>query len=50
MIFFIEFERPLSGKADIRDLFASPMTAGLLRELVLQKSRGHGDLLVTQEM
>jgi hypothetical protein len=31
------FERPLSGKADIRNLFASPMAAGLLRESVLHR-------------
>ncbi len=36
-MFLIEFERPLSGKADIRDLFASPMAAGLLRESVLHR-------------
>ena len=28
LMFFIQFERPLSGKADICDLFASPMTVG----------------------
>ena len=36
-MFLIEFERPLSGKADIRDLFASPMAVGLLRESVLHR-------------
>ena len=30
-------ERPLSGKADIRDPVVSPMAAGLLRETVLHR-------------
>jgi hypothetical protein len=47
----IEFERPLSGKADIRDLIASPMAAGLLRESVLHRYAQycnvvHGRLLI----
>jgi hypothetical protein len=47
-------QRPLSGKADTCDLFASRMTAGLLRESVLHRYAQYcnvvrGRLLIDQQ-